>query len=437
MRRIAFSIAIVLAVASAAEEEEPSFAAFVLDQSGTVEVRRADADAWRPLKEGDRLQLGDTIRTDKKSSVQLLFTDNSATKIAASQEFTLSAAKKGDEKKESGLWGSLRALFALGEDLSVTAAARAFSPYAQPIVPVLPNGGAVKSPGFSLQWEGGDRALPFEVTIRDSQGAIVLQETTDKHRCDISLNSSSLHPGQAYWWSVAQPPTGKPLTSLLLPAPFYLLSQEEAKAAEAGADAVRKASRGVSPEALHAALASYWAGQGLDTEADREIMQAIQANPQGATIRFLLRALRMKNRLVEVTTETRSPDGQPAFALQKPENPMKSGSQFRATVESVRPCHVRAFLLAADGTVAPLPRQGASTTELAGSGEKAVFPRADSWYKLDNNRGIEVLFILASAQAIPEDIGKALVPMPIDMVRLANALGKAPAELHTFVIDHQ
>ena len=76
-------------------------AATLAQASGVVEVMPAGEDTWRPVAAGERLEVGDRVRTGPASAAQLRFFDGSMADLGAETEITLaqmSARRDGGDR---------------------------------------------------------------------------------------------------------------------------------------------------------------------------------------------------------------------------------------------------------------------------------------------------------------------------------------------------
>lgn len=71
----------------------------ITQSDGTVEIRKGDAQAWRPAKEGDVLERGDRLVAKEKSAALLIWSNGSMVKIYPNTEIALGGVTFDLEKK--------------------------------------------------------------------------------------------------------------------------------------------------------------------------------------------------------------------------------------------------------------------------------------------------------------------------------------------------
>ena len=71
----------------------------ITQSDGSVEIRKSDAQAWRPAKEGDTLERGDKVAARDKSAALLLWSNGSMVKVYPNTEIGLVGVNFDLEKK--------------------------------------------------------------------------------------------------------------------------------------------------------------------------------------------------------------------------------------------------------------------------------------------------------------------------------------------------
>ncbi len=71
----------------------------ITQSDGSVEIRKSGAQAWKPAKEGDALERGDTVAAKDKSAALLLWSNGGMVKIYPNTEITLAGVSFDLEKK--------------------------------------------------------------------------------------------------------------------------------------------------------------------------------------------------------------------------------------------------------------------------------------------------------------------------------------------------
>ena len=71
----------------------------ITQSDGNVEIRKSGAQAWKPAKEGDALERGDSVVAKDKSAALLLWSNGSMVKVYPNTEITLAGVSLDLEKK--------------------------------------------------------------------------------------------------------------------------------------------------------------------------------------------------------------------------------------------------------------------------------------------------------------------------------------------------
>ena len=71
----------------------------ITQSDGSVEIRKSGAQAWKPAKEGDALERGDSVAARDKSAALLLWSNGSMVKVYPNTEITLAGVSLDLEKK--------------------------------------------------------------------------------------------------------------------------------------------------------------------------------------------------------------------------------------------------------------------------------------------------------------------------------------------------
>src|SRR3990167_1545865 len=71
----------------------------ITQSDGSVEIRKSGAQAWKPAKEGDALERGDSVAVKDKSAALLLWSNGSMVKVYPNTEIELAGVNFDLEKK--------------------------------------------------------------------------------------------------------------------------------------------------------------------------------------------------------------------------------------------------------------------------------------------------------------------------------------------------
>jgi hypothetical protein len=94
-----YAAIVMLLMWSAAGWAQDGSSVRITQSDGSVEVRKSGAQAWRPAKEGDVLERGDSVAARDKSAALLLWSNGSMVKIYPNSEITLAGVNFDLEKK--------------------------------------------------------------------------------------------------------------------------------------------------------------------------------------------------------------------------------------------------------------------------------------------------------------------------------------------------
>lgn len=121
-------------------------------------------------------------------------------------------------------------------------------------------------------------------------------------------------------------------------------------------------------------------------------------------------------------------DGKQTITPITQDTALKSGDQIKMMIEPQRRCFVYVFHYnQRDGLKLLFPYSLQQFSADYQTGQKYYVPRGDAWFKLDNNTGKEVFYLLSSANRL-EDLEKVYM-------QYESAAGPAKAEAANAVLD--
>jgi hypothetical protein len=251
--------------------------------SGDVKVRRAGESEWISARPLLTLRPGDHVRTTGEAQAVVLFSGGSAqTVTAGNSPFVVQAprGRSGAENAQNLLGGVVQFLIGQQRDpryeqLSVRGpnlAPRIVSPRDTRLLP-----GPV-----TFEWTG-PAAARYRVKVAGPEGAVWEAEDLPSQPISYPPSASALRPGARYTWTLTAP--GKSPQQ----AHFEILSEADAQRVVAALGSLRpEVLTGFPPSTVVVTRAGLLLQERLYTDARREILAGLAADPRAPTLRQLL-----------------------------------------------------------------------------------------------------------------------------------------------------
>ncbi|KPL12888.1 MAG: hypothetical protein AMS23_04685 [Bacteroides sp. SM1_62] len=287
MEKLKIFIFLVYLICSPAwlfSQQKDSVFAVISDVSGKVFLKKAKKT--EPLKAvfGMQLMQGDQVLTQKKSKVELLFSDGNLISLGSNSNITISGKQTDVHGKNigTGLAGSFSDL-ALRSDskgeMGVLIDLRS-TETDQTIIPMSPCNTMIKSNQPVLSWESTKPAEEYVVRVYNNNG-LVWEKKTSETKIKITGTASVLHFGESYFWNVE----GIDLIDSFRSSnqKFTILSQDKILELESMEGKIKDFFRDdLSSSSFHSVLGAYYAKMGLLEEAIREFEMVKEANPESS-----------------------------------------------------------------------------------------------------------------------------------------------------------
>jgi len=255
--------------------------AVISDVQGDVFLKKAQNINLLRAVFGMQLIQGDLVKTEKKASVSMLFSNGNLISLGPSSSITISGNQSNDQARNIGVeLASNFSDLALRQDskgeMGVLIDLRS-DETAQQIVPLSPCNTMIPTNKPGLSWESKKPADEFVVRLYNSQGLVWEKRTKDTH-LEFPDDVSPLTHGESYFWNVE----GEDLIHSFksLNQKFTILSQEKIKEI-----AIEKKklfdlfADDSESSSLHSLLGTYYANSGLYEDAIKEFETVRDANP--------------------------------------------------------------------------------------------------------------------------------------------------------------
>jgi hypothetical protein len=279
-------VVLVLAATLAWAQEPLAVLTEIQLKQGKVEVKGAGQADWQAPKPLLSLRAGDQVRVTGEARAVLVFTGGRGSQVVSrsNSPFTVQAGTlEGTGDRARTILGNVTS-FLLGQQRERTYQSLSVrSVRAQPPIILAPRDTRVLPDALAFEWAGSDR-LKYQVRLVGPQGTTVWEQA-DLQRRLVTYPSSApaLAPGGRYTWELATKEHGVQRASF-----------EVAPAADAARvkDALTVLTPGRAGNYPPATLALMRAGllfqETLYADARRELVKAIAAAPEEATLHLLL-----------------------------------------------------------------------------------------------------------------------------------------------------
>jgi hypothetical protein len=255
-------------------------------KKGKVEVKPSAQAEWQTPKPLLSLRAGAQVRVTGEARAVLVFTGGRGTQLVtqSNSPFTVAAATASGTSDRAKLVLGNVTNFLLGQQREKTYQSLSVrSVRAQPPLILAPRETRVLPGAVTFEWAGSDR-LKYQVRLLGPQGAVVWEQA-DVARRSLAYPTSApkLAPGTRYTWEVSTREHG------VQKASFEVASAADATRVNDALGVLTPAGAGGYPPATLALMrAGLLFQETLYADARRELIAAIAAAPEEATLHLLL-----------------------------------------------------------------------------------------------------------------------------------------------------
>jgi hypothetical protein len=253
---------------------------------GKVEVKPSGQADWQTPKPLLSLRAGDQVRVVGEGRAVLVFTGGRGTQLVtqSNSPFTVAAgASQGTSDRAKAVLGNVTN-FLLGQQREKTYQSLSVrSVRAQPPIILAPRETRVLPGAVTFEWAGSDR-LKYSVKLLGPQGAVVWEQAgVERRSLAYPTTAPKLTPGARYSWELSTREHGVQRAS------FDIASAADAARIADALGVLTPASAGNYPPATLALMRGGLLFQEtLYADARRELVSAIAAAPEEATLHLLL-----------------------------------------------------------------------------------------------------------------------------------------------------
>jgi hypothetical protein len=281
-------IAVMLALPAAVAWAQDPLAVLteIQPKRGKVEVKPAGHAEWQAPKPLLSLRAGDQVRVTGDGRAVLVFTGGRGTQqvTQANSPFTVEAgASQGTSDRAKVVLGNVTN-FLLGQQRERTYQSLSVrSVRAQPPLILAPRDTRVLPGALAFEWAGSER-LKYQVRLLGPQGTVVWEQAAPERRTlAYPAGAPKLTPGARYTWELSTPEHG------VQRATFEVASAADATRVHDALGVLTPAAAGGYPPATLALMrAGLLFQETLYADARRELLTAIAAAPEEATLHLLL-----------------------------------------------------------------------------------------------------------------------------------------------------
>ena len=253
---------------------------------GKVEVKPEGQGEWQVPKPLLSLRAGDQVRVVGEGRAVLVYTGGRGTQLVtqSNSPFTVQAgATQGTSDRAKAVLGNVTN-FLLGQQRERTAQSLSVrSVRAQPPLILAPRDTRVLPGAVTFEWAGSDR-LKYQVRLLGPQGAVVWEQTdVERKPLAYPAGAPKLTSGARYTWELSTREHG------VQKAAFEVAPAADITRVTEGLGVLTPASAGSYPPATLALMrAGLLFQETFYADARRELVQAIAASPEEATLHLLL-----------------------------------------------------------------------------------------------------------------------------------------------------
>jgi hypothetical protein len=252
---------------------------------GKVEVRPSAQAEWQTPRPLLSLRAGAQVRVTGEARAVLVFTGGRGTQLVtqANSPFTVAAGTTpATSDRAKAVLGNVTD-FLLGQQREKTYQSLSVrSVRAQPPVILAPRETRVLPGAVAFEWAGSDR-LKYQVRLLSPQAAVVWEQADVTRPLAYPASAPELKPGTRYTWELSTREHG------VQKASFEVASTADALRVNDALGVLTPASAGGYPPATLALMrAGLLFQETLYADARRELVAAIGAAPEEATLHLLL-----------------------------------------------------------------------------------------------------------------------------------------------------
>jgi len=253
---------------------------------GKVEVKPSGQADWQTPKPLLSLRAGDQVRVVGEGRAVLVFTGGRGTQLVtqSNSPFTVAAgASQGTSDRAKAVLANVTN-FLPGQQREKTYQSLSVrSVRAQPPIILAPRETRVLPGAVTFEWAGSDR-LKYSVKLLGPQGAVVWEQAgVERRSLAYPTTAPKLTPGARYSWELSTREHGVQRAS------FDIASAADAARIADALGVLNPASAGNYPPATLALMrAGLLFQETLYADARRELVSAIAAAPEEATLHLLL-----------------------------------------------------------------------------------------------------------------------------------------------------
>lgn len=277
---------LVLATTAAWAQDPVAVLTEIQVKRGKVEVLAAGQGEWQAPKPLLSLRVGDQVRVVGEGRAVLVFTGGRGSQVVtqSNSPFTVQAgASEGTADRARTVLGNVTS-FLLGQQRERTYQSLSVrSVRAQPPVILAPRETRVLPGAVTFEWAGSDR-LKYQVRLVGPQGAVVWEKAElGREPLAYPKNAPALAPGARYRWELTTREHGVQRASFDVAS-----SAEAARVKDALAVLTSGTAGGYPPATLALMRAGLLFQETLYADARQELVRAIKASPEEATLHLLL-----------------------------------------------------------------------------------------------------------------------------------------------------
>jgi hypothetical protein len=285
--RMAFITGVLAWAATVAWAQDPlAVLTEIQVKRGKVEVKPAGQADWQTPKPLLSLRAGDQVRVIGEGRAVLVFTGGRGTQLVteSNSPFTVATGtSQGTSDRAKAVLGNVTN-FLLGQQREKTYQSLSVrSVRAQPPLILAPRDTRVLPGAVTFEWAGSDR-LKYAVKLLGPQGAVVWEQAdVERKALAYPTTAPKLTPGSRYSWELSTREHG------VQRAAFEVVSAADASRIGDALGVLTPASAGNYPPATLALMrAGLLFQETLYADARRELVSAIGAAPEEATLHLLL-----------------------------------------------------------------------------------------------------------------------------------------------------
>jgi hypothetical protein len=283
-RRLIVAGLVALGAGAAWGQEPLAVLTEIQPKGGKIEVKTGGQPDWQPPRPLLSLRVGDQLRVLGEGRAVLLFTGGRGTQLVtqSNSPFTVSAGTPAAAPDRArAVLGSVTS-FLIGQPRERTYQSLSVRSVRQPPVILAPRQTRVRAEAVTFEWRGSDR-VKYQVRLLGPQGAVWEQADIEGKALAYPASAPRLAPGARYTWELSAG-EGTPLRASFETAPAV----DAARVSEALSALTPAATGNYPPATLALMRAGLLIQETFYAEARQELVEAITASPEEATLHLLL-----------------------------------------------------------------------------------------------------------------------------------------------------